>query len=101
MIFHADNKKLATRFMWMTVIGGGLIYLLAAYRLDSKSIDVTFLVLGVLTILFSSRITIEIPQFRSKISVSDTFIFLTLLLYGWKAAVLLAATEALFSSFQF
>ena len=29
------------------------------------------------------------------------FIFLTILLYGWKAAVLLAATEALFASFQF
>lgn len=80
---------------------GGLIYLLAAYKLDTKSIDIKFLVLGILTVLFSSRITIEIPQFRSKISVSDTFIFLTLLLYGWKAAVLLAATEALFSSFQF
>ncbi len=87
--------------MWFTVMAGGLIYLLAAYRLDTKSIDAKFLVLGILTVLFSSRITIEIPQFRSKISVSDTFIFLTLLLYGWKAAVLLAATEALFSSFQF
>ena len=87
--------------MWLTVTAGGLIYLAAAYRLDSKTIDMKFLVLGILTVLFSSRITIEIPQFRSKISVSDTFIFLTLLLYGWKAAVLLAATEALFSSFQF
>ena len=101
MLFHPDNKKLASRYMWMTVTAGGLIYLLAAYKLDTKSIDMKFLVLGILTVLFSSRITIEIPQFRSKISVSDTFIFLTLLLYGWKAAVLLAATEALFSSFQF
>ena len=63
--------------------------------------DLRFIVLGVLTLLFSSRLTIEIPQFRSKISVSDTFIFLTLLLYGWQAAVLLAAAEALVSSFQF
>jgi signal transduction histidine kinase/ActR/RegA family two-component response regulator len=44
--------------------------------------------------------TIKIPQFGSHISVSDTFIFLTLLLYGCEAAILMAATEALFSSFR-
>lgn len=87
--------------MWITVCAGGFICLLAAYKLNLSSMDLRLIVLGVLTVLFSSRITIEFPQFRSKISVSDTFIFLTLLLYGWKAAVLLAATEALFSSFQF
>src|SRR6185295_4278744 len=36
-----------------------------------------------------------------QISVSDTFIFLTLLLYGYEAAILMAATEALLSSFRF
>src|SRR5258708_6733299 len=49
----------------------------------------------------SSRVTIRIPQFSSQISVSDTFIFLTLLLYGCEAAVLMAATEAVLSSFRF
>ena len=87
--------------MWITVCAGGFIYLLAAFKLEVSSMDLRFVVIGVVTVLFSSRLTIEIPQFRSKISVSDTFIFLTLLLFGWKAAVLLASTEALFSSFQF
>ena len=75
--------------------------MVAAYKVNLSSMDLRFTVLAILTVVFSSRITIEIPQFRSKISVSDTFIFLTLLLYGWKAAVLLAATEALVASFQF
>ncbi len=87
--------------MWITVCVGGSVYLLAAYKVHLSAMDLRFLVLAVLTVIFSSRITIEIPQFRSKISVSDTFIFLTLLLYGWKVAVLLAATEALFASLQF
>jgi len=87
--------------MWIVICVGGFVYLLATYRLNLASIDLRFMVLAILTVLFSSRLTIEIPQFRSKISVSDTFIFLTLLLYGWKAAVILAATEALLSSFQF
>ena len=96
-----NNKSLAKTYMWITVGVGGFVYLLAAYKVNLSSMDLRFMVLAILTIVFSSRITIEIPQFRSKISVSDTFIFLTILLYGWKAAVLLAATEALFSSLQF
>jgi len=87
--------------MWIVICGGSFTFLLAAYKLNVSSIDLKFIVLGVLALFFSSRLTIEIPQFRSKISVSDTFIFLTLLVYGWKAAVLLASTEALLSSFQF
>lgn len=101
MYFQPNNKTLAQTYMWITVCVGGLVYLSAGLQVHLSAMDLRFLVLAVLTIVFSSRITIEIPQFRSKISVSDTFIFLTLLLYGWKAAVLLAATEALFSSFQF
>jgi signal transduction histidine kinase/ActR/RegA family two-component response regulator len=101
MRYQPNNSTLAKTYMWITVCVGGLIYLLAAYKVHLSSMDLRFLVLAVLTVVFSSRITIEIPQFRSKISVSDTFIFLTILLYGWKAAVLLAATEALFASFQF
>jgi len=38
-----------------------------------------------------SRMTFEIPRFKSHIAVSDTFIFLALLLYGGKIAIVLAA----------
>jgi signal transduction histidine kinase/ActR/RegA family two-component response regulator len=96
-----DSKKLSSAYMWVTICSGGLIYFLAAHRLDVKIIDLRFAVLAVLTIFLSSRISIRLPQFDSQISVSDTFIFLTLLLYGCEAAILMAATEALLSSFRF
>jgi signal transduction histidine kinase/CheY-like chemotaxis protein len=86
--------------MWTTVGAGALIYLLAAVRLDKGSVDLKLAVLVIITALLSSRITIKIPQFGSWISVSDTFIFLTLLLYGCEAAILMAATEALLSSLR-
>ena len=86
--------------MWTTIGAGGLIYFLAALRLDSRIIDLNLGMLVVITVVLSSRITIKIPQFGSQISVSDTFIFLTLLLYGCEAAILMAATEALLSSFR-
>jgi len=87
--------------MWITAGAGGLICFLAAYRINAQVIDRKFVVISILTLVLSSRITIKIPQFRSQISVSDTFIFLTLLLYGCEAAILMAATEALISSLRF
>src|SRR5882672_11502657 len=94
------NEKLVKAYMWTTIGAGGLIYFLAALRLDSRIIDLNLGMLVVITVVLSSRITIKIPQFGSQISVSDTFIFLTLLLYGCEAAILMAATEALLSSFR-
>lgn len=96
-----ENRKFTKPYLWSTICAGGLIYFLAAYRLDSKIVDLKLAVLAVITVFLSSRITIKIPQFRSQISVSDTFIFLTLLLYGGEAAILMAATEALVSTVRF
>ncbi len=95
------SKKLAKIYMWGTICVGGLLFSVSAYRLDPRVIDITLVVLGIFTIFLSSRIIVPIPRFCSQISVSDTFIFLTLLLYGGEAAILLAATEALLSSFHF
>jgi len=86
--------------MAVTIGAGGLIYLLAAARLNPKILNPQFGVLVLITLLLSTRIVIKIPHFRSQISVSDTFIFLTLLLYGCEAAILVAATEALLSSLR-
>ena len=88
-------------YMWVTACAGGLIYFVAAYRMDLRKVDLQLAVLAAITVFLSSRISIKIPQFRSRISVSDTFVFLTLVLYGCEAAILMAATEALLSSFRF
>jgi diguanylate cyclase (GGDEF)-like protein/PAS domain S-box-containing protein len=60
-----------------------------------------FVALSLMTVLIGSRITIKIPGARGNISVSDTFIFLAILLFGVEAAVVLAAVEALCSSIRF
>ena len=97
---HIESQKLVRSYLWSTICVGGLIYFLAAYRLDLRVVDLKLGVLVVITGLLSSRMTIKIPQFGSWISVSDTFIFLTLLLYGCEAAILMAATEAFLSSIR-
>jgi signal transduction histidine kinase/ActR/RegA family two-component response regulator len=103
MLFNSaiHSKKFPSAYMWITTCVGAAIYFLALDRLDPKSLDARLAVLAVLTLFLSSRIYIKIPQFSSHISVSDTFIFLTLLLYGAEAAILMAGAEAVLSSLRF
>lgn len=98
---ESNSRRLAAVYLWVTVLAGASIYFVAGYRLQHDVLDVRFAIVAILTVFLSSRITIRIPQFDSQISVSDTFIFLTLLLFGYEAAILMAATEALLSSFRF
>lgn len=86
--------------MWSVATVGTAIAAYCAYSLPVELIDRRFVILA-LAMLIGSRVTIEIPRAKGHISVSDTFIFLTLLLFGGHAAVLLAATEALTSSHRF
>lgn len=90
-----------TWYMWTVVLAGTVVTALCANSLPLAQLDRRFVILTLATILIGSRITIEIPRTQGHISVSDTFIFLTLLLFGGQAAVLLAATEALVSSVRF
>ncbi|HEX8097210.1 MAG TPA: response regulator [Pyrinomonadaceae bacterium] len=88
-------------YMWLTVLAGLAVTVLSASHIRVTQMDWRFLLLAAVTIVISSRIIVRIPRISGHISVSDTFIFLTILLYGGDAAVLLAAAEALFSSLRF
>jgi len=75
-----------------------LIFSLRAFPLTH--ITPPFLLLALATVLVGPRLSIPIPHVRAHISVSDTFIFLALLLFGGEAAIVLATAEAVFSSLR-
>ena len=87
--------------MWTIVAVGGVVLSLSALNLPVSTLDGRFLLLAVVTCAITSRISIRIPGLSSQVSVSDTLIFLTLLLYGGEAGVMLATAEALCSSLRF
>lgn len=87
--------------MISVILAGTLVCALSAYRLPLRTLDLRLAVLVLVTTLIGSRITIQMPGGKGHISVSDTFIFLTMLLFGGEAAVLLAASEAFISSIHF
>src|SRR5690349_9508881 len=88
-------------FLWVVIASGCLAFVYSASQIDLAQFDSHFAVLVAMAFLLTSRITIPIPRFSSQISVSDTFVFLVLLLYGGPAAVVVGAFEAFLSSLRF
>lgn len=87
--------------MFSVAFIGAAATLFCAWRLPFAQLDAKFVALTLITVLIGSRITIKIPGARGQIAVSDTFIFLAILLFGIEAAVVLAAAEAFCSSVRF
>ena len=95
------SQRTSERYMWSVIVAGTACVAAALYRADYSRADVYLLLLAIFTILIGPRAILQIPRFKSHISVSDTFIFLTLLLYGGEFAVVLAAIEAATSAWRF
>ena len=95
------GNKFFGPFLWVITGCGILAFAYSCLRLDFSHIDANFAFLLGISLVLTSRITIPIPRFSSQISVSDTFVFLVLLLYGGAAAVVVSALEALLSSLWF
>ena len=90
-----NKQRFALPYMWLIVSLGALACAFSATRLSVERLDPGFLLLTMITLGLGSRLSIQIPRLSSHISVSDTLIFLTMMLYGGDVAVLLAAAEAL------
>lgn len=96
-----NNSQKLKIFMVCSIVAGSLCVLHALWFLPYAQIDLYLVLLSALTLGIGSRITIPIPRFKSHIAVSDTFVFLALLLYGIEVAIVLAAAEAFISSWRF
>ncbi|HEY3028013.1 MAG TPA: diguanylate cyclase [Pyrinomonadaceae bacterium] len=96
-----NQSRKSEFYNWLVVAAGVLAIGFSAYRLPVARLDTRFLLLALVTLGLGSRITMQIPRVNARISLSDTFIFLTILLFGGEAAILLAAAEALCGSLGF
>jgi diguanylate cyclase (GGDEF)-like protein/PAS domain S-box-containing protein len=87
--------------MIAVIVAGFACLAIALVRFSWSTIDPRFIFLAIFTTGIGSRITVQIPKFKSHIAVSDTFIFLALMLFGGEAAIILAAVEAFCSAWRF
>jgi diguanylate cyclase (GGDEF)-like protein/putative nucleotidyltransferase with HDIG domain len=91
------NSKAKT-LGWIVSFTGFCVFAYAAYQAASGTIEPQWLLLSLVTILIISRIDFTLPQSSSAITLSDTFIFASILLYGVPLSVVLAGVEAVVNS---
>src|SRR5688500_12237980 len=88
-----EKQRLVRPYMWVFIAAGACVLGYSALHLPLERLDLQLVPLVAVTVLVSSRFCIPIPRTTGQISFSDTFIFLTMLLYGGEVAVLLVAAE--------
>jgi len=96
-----DKKRLLEIYTWLVLAIGTCALAYSAYTLEARQLDFMYVLLGVLTIILSSRFTIHIPHGGGHITISDTLIFMVMLLYGGPPAVFLAAAEGIYTSLPY
>lgn len=79
-------------YMWSLVTAGAAIAIVSVYQLPFHKLDARFLFLC-LMVAASSLVAIRIPYVSGRITVADTFVFLTMLIFGGAAAILVSALE--------
>lgn len=93
------NPRFATRYMWSMVVVGWVMILFSARQLPLSRLDLRFVIVAVM-VAISAQAAVRIPRVSGRITLGDTFLFLTILLYGGEAAVLMAALEGVCSTLK-
>jgi diguanylate cyclase (GGDEF)-like protein/putative nucleotidyltransferase with HDIG domain len=88
------NKATLSDFTVTVSIVGLLIFAYSVIEMGRSTVNFEWVLLSLVTIMLVSRIDISIPRTTSTVTLSDTFIFISLLLYGTHASVVLAGLDA-------
>ena len=96
-----DKQRLAKPFCLLVIAAGAVACLISARLFSVTQLNPRFLLLAIVTILTGARLYVRIPRVRGEANASETFIFLTMLLFDGEAAILLSAVEAFCTSLRF
>ncbi len=100
MLDPKTKQRYSQPYMWAIIVLGTVAGVFTASRLDTSGLGLKFALISIVTLAFGSRVRVRIPRVRGEISVSDTFIFFVLFLFGGEAAILLSAADAFCSSLR-
>ena len=88
---ETGNEKLIATII--SVIGM-VLFGISALSVSTGTIDLQWVLLSLVTILLVSRIDIGIPRTSGIVTTSETFLFISVLLYGTHPSVVMAAVDA-------
>ncbi len=90
-------QKYQKVYIALICLCGGIAAMSAVYNLEKGLFSWQSLMLMLIGVLVTSRLTLSLPTSNSYVNFSDTMIFFAFLYYGGETAVLLAITEATIS----
>jgi len=91
------NPRFATRYIWSIAVVGWVSIVFSVFQLQLSRLDLRLLILAMM-VAISTQVAVRIPRVTGRITLGDTFLFLTILLYGGEAAVLMGAFEGVCST---
>jgi diguanylate cyclase (GGDEF)-like protein/PAS domain S-box-containing protein len=96
-----DSRRFPQYLMRLVISlgAGGLLFSL--YRLPVAKLSVPFLVLALVAVCAGARLCVRLPRGLGQVTMTESFTFLALLLFGGEAAILFAASVALCVSLRF
>ena len=94
------DSKIFNFYRWSVIILGIAVIVFSFYRFDILAADYSYFLFSIFTLVFASRIVVKIPRVKGFVSVSDTFIFLSILLFGGEAGIMLATADAIIPSYK-
>src|SRR5215471_15823515 len=94
------ESETSNRFMDLVSAAGLIVFFYAVYVVASGEPTLDWILLGLVTTLVVGRTTIRIPKTESTVTLDDTFIYISVLLYGVWPSVVLAGVNALLCSLR-
>ena len=91
-------RSYSRSFQGAVSVVGLAIFLISLYQVTLATLHSEWLLLALVTILLVSRVDINYLKTSSAITLSDTFIFVSVLLYGIPMSVVLAGVDAAVTS---
>lgn len=91
------KQNLLRPYQWAIIAIGIFVTAISISRIQQSNLDFYFAILLLATVFISSKVSIKIPRYDTNITISDSFIFLSILLYGIEGATIFAAVEGLSS----
>jgi diguanylate cyclase (GGDEF)-like protein/PAS domain S-box-containing protein len=94
-----SRRNLAKPYKLVVIALGATAAAFTLMRLDlSHLLDLKFGLLALVTLTLGSRVIVRIPRVKSHISVSDTFVLLSIMLFGGEPGIILAGFDGFFIS---
>lgn len=96
----AQNNSAFDAYRGVVILLGAIAFAYTLYHMDYSAIEGRYLLFVIITVAVASRVVVKIPRVKGHVSVSDTFIFLAIILFGSHPAVLLSTLDAIPGSFK-